>query len=63
MKPVDWVILGIVLLAVAAAALFRVRGKKRGGGCGCGCADCSARGLCKKSDEPAQKKADKSQKA
>jgi hypothetical protein len=61
-KPVDWVILGIVLLAVAAAALFRVRSKKRGG-CGCGCADCSARGLCKKSDETAQKKADKSQKA
>jgi hypothetical protein len=41
MKPVDRIILGLVILAVAAAAFFAVRRRKRGGSC---CGDCSACG-------------------
>ncbi len=56
MNPVDWVILGIVALAVAGAIAFTVRRKKRGGCCGSDCAYCDA---CAKNCESAQKKADK----
>ena len=35
MKPVDRIILGLVILAVAAAAFFAVRRRKRGSSC-CG---------------------------
>ena len=56
MNPVDWVILGAVLLAVAGAIAFAVRRKKRGCCCGSDCACC---GACAKNCESVQKKADK----
>ncbi|MBQ1820706.1 MAG: FeoB-associated Cys-rich membrane protein [Clostridia bacterium] len=58
MKPVDWILIGIVAGAVAAAAALLARRKKRGGSC-CSvsnCGDCSA---CAKNIASAQKKADK----
>ena len=53
MRPVDRIIIGLVVLAVAVAAFFAVRRKKRG--CCGDCGACAQRGLC----EDTQKKADK----
>ncbi len=47
MKPIDWVILGLILAAVALAAFAAVRRRRRGGCCG----DCFACGAdCVKKD-------------
>ena len=44
MKPIDFVILGLVLLGVGAAVFFVVRNRKKGGCCG----DCSSCAACEK---------------
>ena len=41
MRPLDWLVLALVALWLAAALLFLLRRKKRGcGGCGGSCAAC-----------------------
>ena len=59
MKPVDWIILGIVLLALGAAAFLAVRKKKRGGACCGSCAGCALSDACGKKRETEEKTADK----
>ena len=41
MRPIDFVMLGLVLLGVGAAVFFVVRNRKKGCCC-CDCASCSA---------------------
>ncbi len=55
MRPVDRIILGLVVLAVATAAFFAVRRRKRGGSCCGDCCSCAQNAPCK----DRQKKADK----
>jgi len=42
MKPIDYVILGVIVAAVAAVILLRIYNKKKGkGSCSCGCQGCA----------------------
>ena len=54
MKPVDWIVLAVVVLGAALAICFAVRKRRRGGCCN-GCAGCAQNGCC----QNPQKKADK----
>ena len=47
MKPIDYIIIGAVVLAVALVVVHLVKRKKQGkNGCGCGCASCPSAGAC-----------------
>ena len=47
MKPIDYIILGVVLIVVTLVSIHLVKRKKEGkGGCGCGCATCPSAGNC-----------------
>ena len=48
MKPIDYVIIGIVALIVAAVTVYIIRKKLKGEkiGCGCGCQSCPHAGAC-----------------
>ena len=41
MKPIDYVIIGVVSIAVVGIMIYLIRQKKKGkSGCGCGCSGC-----------------------
>lgn len=47
MKPIDYVILGVLTLIMVGIAVHLIKRKKSGkGGCGCGCANCPSAGRC-----------------
>lgn len=47
MKPIDYIILGVVAVAVTLVIINLVKRKKEGkGSCGCGCASCPSAGSC-----------------
>ena len=47
MKPIDYIILGVVALAVTLIIVNLVKRKKEGkSGCGCGCASCPSANSC-----------------
>lgn len=47
MKPIDYVIIGVLVLAVTLVIIHLIKRKKEGkGGCGCGCASCPSAGSC-----------------
>lgn len=47
MKPIDYIILGVVAVVVTLVSIHLVKRKKEGkGGCGCGCATCPSAGSC-----------------
>ncbi len=47
MKPIDWVIIGVLVLAMTGIIVYLVRQKKNGkSGCGCGCQNCPSKGKC-----------------
>ena len=47
MKPIDYIILGAVALAVTLIIVNLVKRKKAGkNGCGCGCSSCPSAGAC-----------------
>jgi hypothetical protein len=47
MKPIDYIIIGAVSLAVVLISIHLIKRKKEGkNGCGCGCASCPSAGSC-----------------
>lgn len=47
MNPIDWIILGVLALAIVGIAAYLIKRKKEGkGGCGCGCQNCPSKGKC-----------------
>ncbi len=47
MKPIDYVIIAAVALAVVGVVVYLVRQKKKGkSGCGCGCSGCPHANAC-----------------
>ncbi len=47
MKPIDYIIIGVVALAVALVIAHLIKRKKQGeSGCGCGCSSCPSAGAC-----------------
>ena len=47
MKPIDYILLGAVALAVTLIIVNLVKRKKAGkNGCGCGCSSCPSAGAC-----------------
>ena len=47
MKPIDYVIIGVVAVAVIAIVIHLVKRKKAGiSDCGCGCESCPSAGAC-----------------
>ena len=57
MKPIDYIILGAVALAVTLVIINLVKRKKEGkGGCGCGCASCPSAGSCMTAQKTRRKK-------
>lgn len=56
MKPIDYIIIGVVVIALAVVIIRLIQKKKKGeSGCGCGCQNCPSAGACgAKKQEPAQ---------
>ena len=49
MEPIDYIIIGGVVLAVVGIVVYLIRQKKKGKtGCGCGCSGCPHAGTCHK---------------
>ncbi len=47
MKPIDYIIIGLIAVGVALITMHLIRRKKQGkGGCGCGCSSCPSAGAC-----------------
>lgn len=47
MKPIDYVIIGVLAVAVVGIVVYLIRQKKKGkSGCGCGCNGCPHAGQC-----------------
>ena len=47
MKPIDYVIIGVVAVALTLVIVHLIKRKKQGkGGCGCGCSSCPSAGAC-----------------
>ena len=47
MKPIDYVIIGVLVLAVTLVIIHLIKRKKEGkSGCGCGCTSCPSAGSC-----------------
>lgn len=48
MKPIDYILIAVIVLIVAAIAVYIVRKKIKGEkiGCGCGCQSCPNAGAC-----------------
>ena len=47
MKPIDYVIIGVVAVTVILVIVNLVKRKKAGkNGCGCGCSSCPSAGVC-----------------
>ena len=56
MKPIDYIIIGIVAAAVLGAIAYLIWRKKKGiSGCGCGCSGCPHAGACHSQKEIASK--------
>lgn len=51
------VVIGVIVLAVAAVVFFHVRAKRAGKStCSCGCSDCAMKGICHQSSGETEKK-------
>ena len=49
MKPIDYMILGIIVAAIAAVIALHVRNRKKGKhSCCCGCQGCAMKNQCHK---------------
>lgn len=47
MKPIDFILIGVVAVAVIAVVISLIVKKKKGeSGCGCGCSGCPNAGKC-----------------
>ena len=47
MKPIDYIIIGVVALAVVLVTVHLIKRKKEGkNGCGCDCSSCPSAGAC-----------------
>lgn len=47
MKPIDYILIGVLALGMALIIVHLIRQKKKGkGGCGCGCSSCPSAGSC-----------------
>ena len=47
MKPIDYIIIGALALAITLVVVHLVKRKKQGkNGCGCGCTSCPSAGAC-----------------
>ncbi|MBQ8342835.1 MAG: hypothetical protein IJY21_01880 [Clostridia bacterium] len=48
MKPIDYIIIAVIVLIVAAISVYIIRKKLKGEkvGCGCGCQSCPHAGAC-----------------